>query len=131
MTAARAATQPKNNTFGMDSLSISGANSNPWGNDNAWAQPDPAPAPAAAPPKPQPVQAQAPQPVQDDDDFGGWSHASPVRTHATPAVPQQQEEFGGWSHASPVSERAPPAPAAAPKQNFGGGSDDLFGNVWG
>jgi stromal membrane-associated protein len=129
MNAAPAATQTKNSTFGMDSLSISGANSNPWGNDNAWAQPDPAPAPAAAPPKPQPVQA--PQPVQDDDDFGGWSHASPVRTHATPAVPQQQEEFGGWSHASPVSERAPPAPAAAPKQNFGGGQDDLFGNVWG
>ncbi|GAB7329274.1 hypothetical protein MBLNU13_g01081t1 [Cladosporium sp. NU13] len=127
--AAPAATQTRNSTFGMDSLSISGANSNPWGNDNAWAQPDPAPAPAAAPPKPQPVQA--PQPVQDDDDFGGWSHASPVRTHATPAVPQQQEEFGGWSHASPVSERAPPAPAAAPKQNFGGGQDDLFGNVWG
>jgi stromal membrane-associated protein len=131
ITAAPAVTQTKNNTFGMDSLSLSGANSNPWGNDNAWAQPDPAPVPAAAaaPPKPQPVQA--PQPVQDDDDFGGWSHASPVRTHATPAVPQQQEEFGGWSHASPVSERPPPAPAAAPKQNFGGGQDDLFGNVWG
>jgi stromal membrane-associated protein len=127
ITTAPAPTQTKNNTFGMDSLSISGANSNPWGNDNAWAQPDPAPAPAPAPPKPQPVQA--PQPVQDDD-FGGWNHASPVQTHATPAVPQQQEEFGGWSHASPVSERAPPAPAAAPKQNFGGGQDDLFGNVW-
>jgi stromal membrane-associated protein len=130
--AAPAPTQTKNSTFGMDSLSISGANSNPWGNDNAWAQPDPAPAPAPAPPKPQP--SQAPQPVHDDDDFGGWSHASPVRTHATPAAaPQQQEEFGGWSHASPVSERPPPAPAAAPapKQNFGGGQDDLFGNVWG
>jgi stromal membrane-associated protein len=130
VTAAPVATQTKNNTYGMDSLSISGSNSNPWGNDNAWAQPDPAPAPSVAPSKPQPIQA--PQPVHDDDDFGGWSHASPVQTRATPAAaPQAQEEFGGWSHASPVSERPPPVPAATPKQNFGGGQDDLFGNVWG
>lgn len=125
--AAPAPIQAKNNTFGMDSLSISGANSNPWGNDNAWAQPDPAPAPAKTQPKAQP--AQAPQPVPDDDDFGGWSHASPLPTPTAPPAPQQQDDFGGWSHASPV--RATATPAAAPKQNFGGGQDDLFGNVWG
>jgi len=40
---------------------------------------------------------------------------------------QQDEEFGGWSHASPVAQ------TPAPKQGGGGGggSDDLFGNVWG
>lgn len=127
--SAAPAQASKNSTFGMDTLSMSGA-SNPWGNDNAWAQPDPAPAPA----KTQPAAAQpsqAPQPVQDDDDFGGWSHASPVVTPS--AASQPQDDFGGWSHASPVrSNAAPaPAPAPAPKQNFGGGQDDLFGNVWG
>jgi stromal membrane-associated protein len=129
--AAPVPTQARNNTFGMDSLAISGGNSNPWGNDNAWAQPDPAPAPAKAQPKAQPTQA--PQPVQDDDDFGGWSHASPLPTPTAAPFPQQQEEFGGWSHASPVRTTAAPAaaPAAAPKQNLGGGQDDLFGNVWG
>jgi len=123
--------QAKNSTFGMDSLSISGANSNPWGNDNAWAQPDPTPAPAPAPAKAQPKAQppQAPQPVQDDDDFGGWSHASPLPTPTAAPAPQQQEDFGGWSHASPVRTAA--TPATAPKQNFGGGQDDLFGNVWG
>ena len=41
---------------------------------------------------------------------------------------QQDEEFGGWSHASPVAQ----TPGAGPKQGggFGSGSDDLFGNVW-
>ncbi|KAM0723444.1 hypothetical protein Q7P37_000430 [Cladosporium fusiforme] len=123
--AAAPAAAPAKSSFGMESLSISGANSNPWGSDNAWAQPDP---PAKEQPKAQP--SQAPQPVQDDDDFGGWSHASPV---ATPSAAQPQDDFGGWSHASPVRTTAAPAaaPAAAPKQNFGGGSDDLFGNVWG
>ncbi|KAK5124942.1 hypothetical protein LTR85_001132 [Meristemomyces frigidus] len=39
---------------------------------------------------------------------------------------QQDEEFGGWSHASPV------ATTPGPRQGGGGGggSDDLFGNVW-
>lgn len=120
-TAAPAPAPAKSSSFGMESLSISGANSNPWGSDNAWAQPDP---PAKEQPKP--AMPQAPQPVQDDDDFGGWSHASPV---ATPAAAQPQDDFGGWSQASPARTTA--APAAAPKQNFGGGQDDLFGNVWG
>ncbi|GAB1742925.1 hypothetical protein NU219Hw_g8627t1 [Hortaea werneckii] len=38
---------------------------------------------------------------------------------------QQDEEFGGWSHASPV------ATTTGPKQGgLGGNADDLFGNVW-
>ncbi|KAK5724579.1 ARF GAP with effector function(s) [Elasticomyces elasticus] len=41
---------------------------------------------------------------------------------------QQDEEFGGWSHASPVAQ------TPGPRQGGGsgtGGGDDLFGNVWG
>jgi hypothetical protein len=39
---------------------------------------------------------------------------------------QQDEEFGGWSHASPV------AMAPANKQGgSSSNTDDLFGNVWG
>lgn len=51
---------------------------------------------------------------------------------------QQDEEFGGWSHASPVATSA--TSAHAPKQSQSGGTgsgfgkgmttDDLFGNVW-
>jgi len=38
---------------------------------------------------------------------------------------QQDEEFGGWSHASPD------AATSGPKQGgLGGNADDLFGNVW-
>lgn len=38
---------------------------------------------------------------------------------------QQDEEFGGWSHASPV------ATTSGVKQGgLGGNADDLFGNVW-
>jgi stromal membrane-associated protein len=46
---------------------------------------------------------------------------------------QQDEEFGGWSHASPVATSAGGAgakPSGGGGGGFGGGSDDLFGNVW-
>ena len=47
---------------------------------------------------------------------------------------QQDEEFGGWSHASPVATSAGGAGTGTGTKSggggFGGGSDDLFGNVW-
>ena len=43
---------------------------------------------------------------------------------------QQDEEFGGWSHASPVATSAGPKQSSSGGGGFGGGSDDLFGNVW-
>ena len=46
---------------------------------------------------------------------------------------QQDEDFGGWSHSSPVattSERKPSATGPT-SGGFSGTQDDLFGNVWG
>ncbi|SMQ50104.1 unnamed protein product [Zymoseptoria tritici ST99CH_3D1] len=55
-----------------------------------------------------------------------------VTTATTPGASgfsvQQDEEFGGWSHASPVATNPPPKSGGG---GMGGGSDDLFGNVWG
>jgi len=66
--------------------------------DNGWGDPEPAPVPKPAP---------------TGTSGGGFSV-------------QQDEEFGGWSHASPV------ATSSGPKQGgLGGNQDDLFGNVWG
>ncbi|KAF2858675.1 ArfGap-domain-containing protein [Piedraia hortae CBS 480.64] len=39
---------------------------------------------------------------------------------------QQDEEYGGWSHASPVASSTAPKPPA-----LSSNTDDLFGNVWG
>ncbi|KAK3708432.1 ARF GAP with effector function(s) [Vermiconidia calcicola] len=45
---------------------------------------------------------------------------------------QQDEEFGGWSHASPVATKPSGGGGAGLGGSSGGtGSDDLFGNVWG
>ncbi|KAI7315465.1 hypothetical protein KC315_g11067, partial [Hortaea werneckii] len=65
--------------------------------DSGWGDPEPV-APA--------------QPTTATSSAGGWNV-------------QQDEEFGGWSHASPV------ASTTGPKQGgLGGNADDLFGNVW-
>lgn len=59
----------------------------------------------------------------------GWGDPEPPKPATTTSASgfsvQQDEEFGGWSHASPV------ATSAGPKQGgLGGNADDLFGNVW-
>ncbi|CAK3886460.1 related to GTPase-activating [Lecanosticta acicola] len=60
----------------------------------------------------------------------GWGDPEPAKpantsTSAGGFSVQQDEEFGGWSHASPV------ATTPGPKQGgLGGNADDLFGNVW-
>lgn len=65
--------------------------------ESGWGDPEPA-APAA--------------PANTAQSAGGWNV-------------QQDDEFGGWSHASPV------ATTSEPKQGgVGGNADDLFGNVW-
>lgn len=52
----------------------------------------------------------------------GWG--APTPTAAQPTV-KEDDDFGGWSHASPV------ATTSGPKQGgVGGNADDLFGNVW-
>jgi stromal membrane-associated protein len=62
----------------------------------------------------------------------GWGdpEPAPAKPATTPSAGgfsvQQDEEFGGWSHASPIATTAP----SAKQGGMGGGSDDLFGNVW-
>jgi stromal membrane-associated protein len=63
----------------------------------------------------------------DDEPAKPAAHTT-SSTSASGFSVQQDEEFGGWSHASPV------ATTPAPAKSGGGGantSDDLFGNVWG
>lgn len=99
-----------------------------WGSNDAWATPDPpAPQPSQAP-KPAPAPAPAPAMSAFDN---GWGDPEPAPKPATSTSGggfsvQQDEEFGGWSHASPVATNS------GPKQGgLGGNQDDLFGNVWG
>jgi stromal membrane-associated protein len=61
----------------------------------------------------------------------GWGDSSASVQPATTSSAggfsvQQDEEFGGWSHASPVATTP-----GAKQGGMGGNSDDLFGNVWG
>ncbi|TKA80281.1 hypothetical protein B0A55_03024 [Friedmanniomyces simplex] len=82
--------------------------------DSGWGDPEPAPAPAR------------PAATSTSSTSGGFGQSSAGGGFNV----QQDEEFGGWSHASPV------ATTPGPKQGGmggggGGGSDDLFGNVWG
>lgn len=83
----------------------------------SWSKPTPAPAPAKV--------------ETPFDSGWGDMDATPAKPAASSAASrggfsvQQDEEFGGWSHASPV------AATAGPKQGgLAGNQDDLFGNVW-
>ncbi|KAH9837522.1 stromal membrane-associated protein 2-like [Teratosphaeria destructans] len=81
--------------------------------DSGWGDPEPAPA------KPATVSAISNTTGLSSPSTGFGQSASGFNV-------QQDEEFGGWSHASPV------AATSGPKQGgLGGNQDDLFGNVWG
>ncbi|KAF2211492.1 hypothetical protein CERZMDRAFT_43287 [Cercospora zeae-maydis SCOH1-5] len=63
----------------------------------------------------------------------GWGDPEPAKpantsTSAGGFSVQQDEEFGGWSHASPVATSPGPAKSGGGNVNT---TDDLFGNVWG
>ena len=120
----------------------------------------PAPAPAPAPIQPiAPIQAQtqtrtntfkppapAPVPAMQTPFDSGWgdnnNNSSTIMSPTKPTTTstsaggfsvQQDEEFGGWSHASPVATT--PGVGKQGGSGFGGagaggGTDDLFGNVW-
>ncbi|KAM0331483.1 hypothetical protein ACHAQA_003159 [Verticillium albo-atrum] len=106
-----------------------------WGS-SAWGAPEPA-APAKAP--------EAPKASTSTGDFGGWGAPSSSGLGGgfsanTPIVPgasggfstapkvSADEEFGGWaSSTGPASGSGAAKPASG---GFGGGSDDLFSNVW-
>ncbi|OHE98014.1 hypothetical protein CORC01_06683 [Colletotrichum orchidophilum] len=106
-----------------------------WGS-NAWSTPD-TNTTAAAPAAPKP--AEAPKPALGGaGDFGGWG-SSGLSTGSfanTPIVPgasggfsaapkvAADEEFGGWTSSTE------PAAGSGSAKPVGGGSEDLFSNVW-
>ncbi|KAI9666109.1 MAG: hypothetical protein M1821_004044 [Bathelium mastoideum] len=117
------------------------ANMDAWGSNEAWGTPDPAPAPApaAAPAESSATRSSAvrPAPVTapSGDAFGGWMAA----TEAKPAEPKvsADEDFGGWSSApgggAGTNANAGAGASATGSKGvggFGGGTDDLFSNVW-
>ncbi|PPJ53347.1 hypothetical protein CBER1_00946 [Cercospora berteroae] len=65
-----------------------------------------------------------------DSGWGGPEPAKPANTSTSAGgfSVQQDEEFGGWSHASPVATSPGPAKTGGGNVN---NTDDLFGNVWG
>ena len=98
-----------------------------WGSSEAWGAPDAptAPAPASEASRPTPVT------TSSGDAFGGWGAA----TTSKPAEPKvsADEDFGGWSSAPSVAANntaGSGSGGAKPVGGFGGGTDDLFSNVW-
>ncbi|KAF2735884.1 ArfGap-domain-containing protein [Polyplosphaeria fusca] len=108
-------------------------------------------APAAPKPAPVPSQASNFSGLSNMDAWGGndvWASAAPSQpaapapsSHTQPKSPAwgshttaqvtQDDDFGGWSSAAPTAQsQAPAARTNKPSGGFGGGSDDLFSNVW-
>ncbi|WPG98311.1 putative Arf GTPase activating protein [Acrodontium crateriforme] len=116
-----------------------------WGSNDAWATPDvPAQTSSSTVKTSTPTQINtssfsppAPKPAapQISADFsGGWGDPTPSSNTTISgggATVQQDDDFGGWSHASPAATTPAPAKTGNAGLSGGGGSDDLFGNVWG
>ncbi|OQE26801.1 hypothetical protein PENSTE_c005G06613 [Penicillium steckii] len=99
----------------------------PWGG-NAWSNPDPAPAPAPAPSSTASMM-KVPDTLTANDIGSGWGAPAPKPAPTVAA----DEDFGGWTSASPIT---PSAGATSTSNNSTkpaggfGGADDLFSNVW-
>ena len=120
------------------------SNSDPWGNDNAWAAPEPATAPV--PPPPKPAAPAKPPSIPMSSDFSAWGGGGGGAASSNPtssfdggssAPPSSapkvapDEDFGGWSSAPPAAPTPHNPPSQAKPSGGGfGGSDDLFSNVW-
>ncbi|CAI4219936.1 unnamed protein product [Parascedosporium putredinis] len=120
--AAPAAAAASAATVGLGSNSW--ATNDVWG-DNAWGSTEPA-ASAAKPAAPPAAT------TTTTNDFG-WGSSSMTASGSSPAPSPARvaadEEFGGWSSGPSASATTTPA-ASKPSGGFGGGSDDLFSNVW-
>ena len=104
---------------------------NPWGglDSNAWAASDPEPGTAKAVP-PSVSLGTVPSKITPNDISGGWG--APITTSnkaSQPPTVMGDEDFGGWTSASPTQTASAPPPRAAPG-GFGGASDP-FDNPWG
>ncbi|KAJ5387721.1 Arf GTPase activating protein [Penicillium cosmopolitanum] len=100
----------------------------PWGG-NAWSNPEPAQAPAPAPAAPSGASMmKVPDTLTANDIGSGWGAPAPKPTPTVAA----DEDFGGWTSASPITPATTTTTNSStkPAGGFGGGSDDLFSNVW-
>ena len=109
----------------------------PWGSNDAWASSEAS--------KNTTAKSQAASKSSSANtmvDFSSWSNTSSTSGHKSggsgiqgPPRIAADEDFGGWNSAVPVSPvvakpSAPSAPVTKPAGSFGGGSEDLFSNVW-
>jgi stromal membrane-associated protein len=128
--------QPLTNFSSLSNVDAWGSN-DAWATPDPAPAPQPAPAQTSISSFSKPA-APAPA-MQTPFDSGWGDVASPTKPAAPSTTTaggfsvQQDEEFGGWSHASPVAQ----TPGGARQgggfggaSSGGGGSDDLFGNVW-
>ncbi|KAJ5755700.1 Arf GTPase activating protein [Penicillium manginii] len=99
----------------------------PWGG-NAWSNPEPASAPAPAPAASSGASMmKVPDTLTANDIGSGWGAPPPKPAPAVAA----DEDFGGWTSASPITPATTTNNSSTkPAGGFGGGSDDLFSNVW-
>ncbi|KAK5105712.1 hypothetical protein LTR62_002347 [Meristemomyces frigidus] len=87
-----------------------------------WGDPEPAPAPTSTTTAISTFTPARPAAVSTSSGFGQSAGGFSV---------QQDEEFGGWSHASPVPQSSTTTGKSGMGGSGGGKEDDLFGNVWG
>ncbi|KAL9583103.1 MAG: hypothetical protein Q9212_002897 [Teloschistes hypoglaucus] len=105
------------------------ANDDPWGSNNAWANPEPA---TATKPK---TESKSPA-IPTTSDFSSWGNSTTTSNFGggnsikDPPTIAADEDFGGWNSAAPVTPAASNPPPTKPSGGGLGGSEDLFSNVW-
>ncbi|KAL8666846.1 MAG: hypothetical protein Q9202_001086 [Teloschistes flavicans] len=106
------------------------ANDDPWGSNNAWANPEPA---ASTKTKPE---SKSPAVVTTTNDFSSWGNSTTTsnlgggNNFKEPPKIAADEDFGGWNSAAPVTPAASNPPVTKPSGGGFGASEDLFSNVW-
>lgn len=107
------------------------SNVDPWGSSDAWATPEPSNDNNAAKTK----TTKKPS-ITAPNDFSGWGSVPPSISTSTAQGPPKiaaDEDFGGWNSAAPAPSAMTKPPASSgvkPAGGYGGGSEDLFSNVW-
>lgn len=118
----------------VNSSAFSGySTDDPWGSNNAWANPEPS---TTARPK---TETKSPA-ITTTNDFSSWGNATATTNPGfggggsfkeAPKI-AADEDFGGWNSAAPetpAASKPSTQSSAKPSGGFGGG-EDLFSNVW-